>query len=185
MRQFNLLSASILAALMLVAALASTASAAGPGLVIKEGETPLASGATAYVGVNLDDECLQFDQGTLTSNGKSKDKAAFTAVASIQCEEGVTMTGSVSSAEMTSTGLMELKSTLVIKRGECAYEFKKLSVTFPAEEGGVIGFGTATGKLDKAESSKVKGACEKTATKEIVADLTNSVEGEPFLTEVS
>jgi len=165
MRRFNAIGVGVLAALVFAALTASGASAASLELLL-EG-TPVAKGDPAAAGV-LVEECIQFSTGTVTANGKSKDKASFTASAFDECSGSATLTGNATSVGLSSAGAAAFKSkyTLTVP-GPCIYSIGKFSVEFSVP-GKVLGAGEAAAKLVKAGSSP---SCVKKTTFPIFADV--------------
>jgi hypothetical protein len=73
--------------------------------------------------------------------------------------------GGAKTVELTSAKKMivRLAPMHIDLAGPCVYEFKEISATFAQKEWGPEIYGTATGKLDKAEKAR-SPACSKTRT---------------------
>jgi len=73
--------------------------------------------------------------------------------------------GGAKSVEITSAGKMivRLAPMRIHLEGPCVYEFKEISATFSQKEWGPEIYGSAAGKLNKAESTRA-AACAKTRT---------------------
>jgi hypothetical protein len=183
-RRVNVLCTGVVVAL----ALGATASAASAKtvLVLKDGGTPVAKGAAALAVISLQG-CFQYDEGTVTANEAAKDTAAFEKTQSSGCFGSYTLSGSITSTQLSTKGVASYKSTLVLSNGVCAYSFKKFSTTFEANGGETNGFGEMTGKLnpaaslEKGKSCKAKGETSFTTT--FTAGISDSEE-ELFETEL-
>jgi len=158
MRRFNALGASVVVALALGATMAAAASAA-TGLVLKEDGVAVPKGGTVTALI-LVEGCFQITPGTLTKNDSAKDEASFGGTATTECEEGHALSGKIASAKFSAAKKAEYKSTLLVSKKTCVYEYKKLSVPLNTEGGLVAESGEASGKLDKGAS---KGSCPKLA----------------------
>jgi hypothetical protein len=165
MRRVNLFGAGMLAALALAGLTAGAAAAAPKGLNLEVGKAPVANGSPAFAGF-LVGECIEFSEGTVTVNGKSKDKAAFTKVSSNECV-GESLSGMITSAQVTTAGVASFKATLVLtKPGPCLYAIKKFTVSFPVP-GEALGSGEAEAKAGKGSSK----SCTKSVKLPIEVDL--------------
>jgi hypothetical protein len=180
-RRFHVLGASLIAVLLLGALTAGTASAKKAGLQLSVEKVHAPAGSAAIAGISLQG-CFEHTNGTLGSNGKSKDKLSFKGTSAIFCEGESTLTGSITAATLSTGGVAAYKAALVLVTGECGYEFKKLSTAFSPNEGVTVGFGETTGKLDKGVSKSK--TCPKTFTTSFVAGVDDS-EGEAFETEIA
>ena len=153
MRRFKVLGLAIVAMLALTAATAGAASAKS-GLAIKEPSgPPVAPGATAVAVIGVEG-CNLYTEGTLTSNRKSSDKAAFSVDINNECTGSATISGSTSSLKIGLTGKMQFKTNKleVTLPGPCVYAIKKYEVPFTVG-GYTYGEGTTTGKLNKTASN--------------------------------
>lgn len=178
MRGFKLFGVGLVAACALaVTALPVSAASAAKLLQMIESGTPVPNGSTADVGVIIG-ECITFSQGKVTVNSAAKDKVNPTSSAVASCsEEGESVSGFVTEAQLGATGKAMLKGTITIsKAGPCVYNFTKFKGTLEIP-GEAIFEAPTTGKLSKAVSSK---SCAKTLAQTFFADVTNEPFGEPF-----
>jgi hypothetical protein len=182
MRRVRMFSLCIFAVLALGALGAGSAAAAGV-LDITEGGIPLAKGATVFTGIAVQG-CVQFSEGKITTNAKSKDKAAFKGIASSECvEEGASISGAIKELQVNTAGLLSLKASpkLAIRTpAECTYEYSKFAAV-ASLPGALLAEGVATGKLNKKVST---AGCAKTVEAGFEADLANGVFASPFNAEV-
>jgi len=176
-RSVYTLGVSVVLALVLAAASASSAAAAEV-LEIEEGSTPVLKGTVATAGLEIDG-CLQFTQGTITVNGKSKDAASFNDFLHEECAPGVSERGDVKSVQISTAGVASFKADLKLTTAEnCVYPITKFTVHFVVP-GEAVGGGEGTGKLDKPVS---KTGCAATKTFPLEAAVSATVL-EPFLLE--
>jgi hypothetical protein len=182
MRGLKLFGVGLVAACALaVTALPVSAASAAKLLQLTEAGTPVPNGSTADVGVIIG-ECITFSQGKVTVNGAAKDKVNPTTSAFAECSEaGETVSGSITEAQLGSTGKATMKGTITISKvGPCVYNFTKFKGTFEVPGEAALEAPT-TGKLSKAVSSK---SCAKTLAQTFFADVTNEPFGEPFGTKL-
>lgn len=185
----------LLLAALLVAAIPASASAKTLVQLTEEpavGEVvPAPAGAVAHTVVTIDqlDGCGADAEGTVGTNPSSKVVVTATTVGAEGYEHcragsGVTESGHLESTTWESSGTVKIKGALKLTFGTaptaCIYEFKKFKpeakITFPT----VTGLkGATTGKLNKTESNKTKGACEKSMTTEFKLNVLDN-EAEPF-----
>ena len=158
MRHVKTLGLCLVAVFALAAMTASGASAGGvkPGLVLlEEPGVPAPVGAPALaVFITHGHECVAASEGTLSSNKKTTDKAAFSSTLFDGCEEaGYSIEGKVASAQAKISGLLSFKAALTVTiPGPCRYAIKKYSATFTPNGGHTVGEGEVTAKLSKAGS---------------------------------
>jgi hypothetical protein len=175
MRRLNLFGAAIIATLALAAIIAGTAGAAGPVLNFEVGKTPVANGSVAVSGFAAAG-CFEFSEGTVTANGKKKDKAAFTNLAFSECSEGESLTGMITSAKVSSAGVASFKANMVLSQaGPCLYAIKKFTVNFNVP-GEALAEGEAVAKAGKGSAK----TCTKSITLPIQALLGNEVFGSAY-----
>ncbi len=137
MRKLNTFGAVLVAALALVAMMASSADANGR-LVLKNEGTPVAKGGPAYAGF-FSEECLVRSGGTVTANEKTKDKASFTSSESEGCFDAASISGSMTSAELTTAGVASFKANITVTLPDsCAYSIKKFTGFFDPNGGEVF-----------------------------------------------
>jgi hypothetical protein len=138
---------------------AGVASAGAPKLVLSEpGGSVLAVGTKMVVRVefNGDNECFDTQEGTLISNGKSKDKIVLEAILASGCLFTPGPTGLLGTLNLSWTGATVLEhSTLQLnEEGPCAYRAHNLSSEFdPLEGSDPEATGVAKGVLRLAGSS--------------------------------
>jgi hypothetical protein len=180
MKRFQRLTVGLLATagVMLVALPVSGASAAKLlTLTQNEGTEVVPAPGPASVGFAIEG-CVLFTNGTLTSNGASKDILTASSNLAEECSEpGFSMTGTVLNAQLPGSGKATLKTTIELTTpGPCLYKFKTAKGVFEVP-GEVFIVGTAVGKLNKKPSNP---SCEKTLSTSFVADATNEPFGERF-----
>jgi hypothetical protein len=149
----------VLAASAICASAASTRTR----LELKAEGKPLTAGAEVLLvaGYSLG-ECYWEEQGfKVTVNGSRTDKLVRTGEAG-QLEN---CGGGAKAIEITSTNKMivKLAPMRIHLEGPCVYDFKELSATFAQREWGPETYGSATGKLDTAQSVR-SSVCAKTRT---------------------
>lgn len=181
MRRFSMLGMALLAVLALTAVSASGAWAKA-GLELKHGGEPVATGSSTVAGL-LVDECSEFSEGTLTANGGKKDTATLTHAVSYECPAGTSFAGHITSASLSTAGVMSFKAALTLTvPGPCSYSFKKFAIAFTPNGGSTIGSGTITGKGAKSNAK----SCAKTFTAPDEAGLLNNlVEFATYETELT
>jgi hypothetical protein len=147
-----------------VGAAAAAASSRSPLLELKfEGKPLTASTEVLLVaGYSLGGCYWEEQELKVTVNRASADKL----VRSGQAGQAEGCDGGAKSVEITSAGKMtvRLAPLRIHLEGGCVYEFKQLSAAFSRREWGPEIYGSAAGKLDKAESAHASSTCAKTRT---------------------
>ena len=137
---------------------ASVASGATPKLVLSQpGGSVLAAGTKMVVRIELANECFDTQEGTLLSNGKSKDKIVLESTLASECPFATTPpSGSFGILNLSWTGAAVFKhsSLLINEAGPCAYGVHNLSSEYnPLESSDPEALGIAKGLLHLAGSS--------------------------------
>jgi hypothetical protein len=179
MKKLNTLVA-ILATVLALGAITATSAFAKTDLMLKSNGAPAAVGSVAHVGF-LAENCTVISIGSLTSNPSTKDKASLTSGVETFCFGSASISGSVSSAELTTAGLASFKADLTVSLADsCAYAIKKFTASFEPNGGETFMGGETIGKRAKGSSK----SCAKTQTLSFAVSLTNE-EGEPFVAELT
>ncbi|HSZ05034.1 MAG TPA: hypothetical protein VK778_07525 [Solirubrobacteraceae bacterium] len=181
MKHVKLFGACLVAVLAVAGIGANTALATSkpkppkPSLVLLYEGAPAPAGETAYAGL-LIDGCVLLTEGTLTSNQKKSDATAFSTPFFSECEEGYAITGKVSSAKLTETGVMSVKAAITLTvPGPCNYKISKYSVTFnPKGTESTIGEGEL---IAKRKSGKEKSCAADLTGVSFTAVLLNHEQG--------
>jgi hypothetical protein len=187
MRKLKTFGGALLAGTALLAIMAGSAYAK-TDLVLKEHGVPVAKGAPAigsfYTqwGSSYSEYCVDYSSGTLTANDSTKDKATFTKSIEAGCGVGASISGFLTSAQLTTAGAVTFKANItVMLPGSCAYAVKKFTASFtPGNGEEVEGVAEVPGKLGKGSSK----SCAKTHTFSAVVSLQNA-EYEPFESELT
>lgn len=182
MRGIKLFGGATVLALLAVAFPVAGASASKPGLELSHEGVPLAAGAATHGGFHMN-TCVVVSNGTLSSNGKSKDTIVATANESVECEPGHSISGVITQMQFGITGADSLKGKINITKpgpsGSCEYKFTKFAGTSEVP-GLAFFFSEATGKLNKKTSN---ASCEATTSDSFFTVVTNS-EFEPLEQEL-
>jgi hypothetical protein len=151
--------------------LATDARAAKP-LVLTSGETAVANGSAATVGLGIDG-CTLYSKGTINGNGTGIVRVMAVKNSYVSCPEGSSASGTITEAQLNGAGKVTLKGKITISLpGPCIYTFGKFKSTF--EIPGEAGFINITeGKLNRRTSST---SCEASSTAFWIGDITD----EPF-----
>jgi hypothetical protein len=154
---------------LLLAAIPASASAKAALLQFNEESGPAKNGAPAVSTINIGQECAAKSEGTVVETPAKNVVVKAPTPKSTSCSKaGVSDSGRVEETTWSSKGKLKIKAAVEIKyaTGPCVYAFTKYTtpqLTFP---GYTFVKGETTGKLNKTASSKTKGACEKTLTKQ-------------------
>ena len=179
MRKLNTFSAVLVSGLALVAMTAPGAYAS-KGLVLKEYGVALADGAPASAGF-FSEECVTRSAGTLTANASKEDKASFTTGVRQACFGTASISGFLTSVELTPGGKAKLAADVTVTLpGPCPYSVTKLKGSFDPSGGETFIKAEVKGKLVKGASKE----CEKSHTMFAYVNLGNE-EAEPFETELT
>ena len=161
LRLFGVASGVVAAALLIAAACAGAASS--KLLEMKLEGKPTAAGAEVLLvaGYSLGGCYWEEQEFKVTVNRSRTDKLVRTG----QPGQVEGCDGGASSIELTSAGkmLVRLAPMRIHLEGPCVYEFKEISATFSQREWGPEIYGSAAGKLNRAESAR-SPACAKTRT---------------------
>lgn len=181
MRRFSMLGTALLVVFALTAVAAGSAWGATK-LELNHGGKAVAKGSGAVAAVIVE-ECAQFTEGTVTTNGAATDKAKLTHSVDSECPEGRKLTGSVTAASLTTKGVMSFTAKLTLTlAGPCSYAFTKFTIPFTPSGGSTLGSGTMTGKVAKGSAK----SCAKTLVASDEAGLLNNLsEVDPFETELT
>jgi hypothetical protein len=181
MRRFSMLGTALLVTLALTAVAAGSAWGA-VDLKLKHNGEEAAKGSSTVAAI-LVDECVEFSEGTLTTNGAATDKAKLTHSVDSECPEGTKLTGSITAASLTTKGAMSLTAKLTLTLpGPCSYAITKVKLSFTPSGGSSFGEGTVTGKLGKGSAK----SCAKTLSAPGEGGLITSLgELAPYETELT
>ncbi len=165
MGKMRLLAVAGAAAIVVLAASAICASAASTKTLLelkKEGK-PLTVGAEVplVAGYSLGGCYWEEQEFKVTVNGSRTDKLVRTGEPGQfeGCAGGARVIEITSAKKM----VVKLRPVRIHLEGPCVYEFKEMSGTFAQREWGPEIYGSAAGKLDRAESVR-SSACAKTRT---------------------
>jgi hypothetical protein len=161
MRLFGV--AAGVAIVLATSAICASAASTKTRLELKLEGKPLKAGAEVLLvaGYSLGGCYWEEQEFKVTVNGSRTDKLARSGEAG-QLED---CGGGAKAIEVTSAGKMivKLAPMRIHLEGPCVYEFREISATFAQKEWGPEIYGTATGKLDRAQSVR-SSACAKTRT---------------------